>query len=475
MGAGLFHSLNVGAESLFNTRQGVDTTSHNIANAQTEGYSRQRVNITSRDPSVSHGQLIGNGSYVTEITRSHDAYAEKQLVLANGKKGGSAARHDALANLESVYDPELASNVSTEMSAFFDALNSLSNFPEDLSARTAVYEQAENLTAAFRRIDSDLNRNLSGINDQIQQGTAEVSGILKSIADLNVRIREMETGPKNEANDMRDQRDGLVRQLAEKIDINYYEDKWGMVTIRGPGDSLLVEGQHSASFDVRVNTENSNMYDVLVMDFEGDVGRNVTNRLGDGALGGLVDVRDNVAQKLVLNNNQMAKEFSDAFNSIHRKGYGLKDFTQSTGRNFFEPVTNLNSAARDLKVSSIIVNSVDAISASSTPNSAGDNIVLNDLLRLKDEKILGEGTASLNDFYASYVGELGLEAVRSKHDMDANDLLASSLQSARDAVSGVSLDEEATNMIKWQTAFTASSKVITTVDEMLETVLSLKR
>jgi flagellar hook-associated protein 1 FlgK len=468
-------SLNVGAESLFNTRQGVDTTAHNIANAQTEGFSRQRVNLTARDPSFRRNLLIGNGAYVTSITRSHDKFIERQLVTATADKGRSDTTQKALASLEDIFSPELANSVGDELNSFFDAVNSLSNFPEELTSRTAVLEQAKNLVASFHRVDSEVLRNRTDLNENVAQLTSQVSDYLGSIANLNLRISEMEVGQANQANDLRDQRDLFLRKLSETMDVNYYEDKFGMVTVRGPGDTLLVEGKNAGSFSVRVNADRENMYDVMVNDFEGDPFRDVTDKFRSGSLKGMLDVRDDFAKNLKNENNLMAMTFANRFNEIHREGFGTKDFREVKGRNFFDPVTDLDTAAHHLAISSSIENSLDAISPASSPNSPGDNIVANRLMGIKGEKLLGKGQATLTEHFAGYVGGLGIQAARANHTKEANDILSSNVTSAREAVSGVSLDEEAANMIKWQTAFTASSKVITTVDEMLETVLNLKR
>ncbi len=274
--AGLFHTLGVGSESLYANRQGVDTTAHNISNAQTEGYSRQRVELAQRDPTRKHNVLIGNGVYVGDIKRSHDQFVEKQLTIAGSKAGESQARHAAMQDLEMIFDPELSSTVASELSSFFDTLHTLSSDPELLSSRTAVFEQANNLTNSFKRTDSQLKERREDLNGKVNAEADVITNLLKGISSLNLRIREMETGSANDANDLRDQRDRMVRELSEKIDIQYYDDKWGMVTIRGPGETLLVEGTRHASFAAKQNAENGFMSDLLVMDFEGEYPRNIT-------------------------------------------------------------------------------------------------------------------------------------------------------------------------------------------------------
>jgi flagellar hook-associated protein 1 FlgK len=215
--------------------------------------------------------------------------------------------------------------------------------------------------------------------------------------------------------------------------------------------------------------------DVVVRDPANGFTRNITRKMEGGRIKGLIEVRDNVCSDLLNKNNEMAANFVGRVNEIHSKGYGARDYEEFSGRGFFKPVSDIRTAAGAMDISDEILSTVDAISAAGTPFAVGDNIVANELLALKNEKFLDDGKSTLVEFYANYVGNLGIEINRTEHSKDANDIVVSDLQAQREASSGVSLDEEAINLMKWQSNFTASSKVITTVDEMLETVLSLKR
>ncbi len=471
----LFHSLGIGAEALFVNRQGLDTTAHNIANAQTEGYSRQRVDLYQREPLVRQGLIIGDGTYVGVISRAHDKHVEKQVNLAASDAGFSKTRNDALLDLESIYNTQTGASLAEELNQFFAAVSELSRNPEELSVRTAVKEQGENLAAAFRRIDSELRRFKEGINEKVKISSYETNQILTNISHLNSQIAEKEVGPRNKANDLRDQRDLLLNKLSERMAINYYEDKDGMLTIHGPADTLLVDRNKAASISLSKNLENQGLYDVVIRDFENSGSRNVTHLLKEGTLASLIDVRDRVGEGLMANNNEMASTLVNQFNAIHRDGFGLGDYSGKNGRNFFKTVGDIRFAAQNINLDDSIVNSTDSIATSSLANTPGDNIIVNRLRALDSTKIFGDGKATLTEYYADYVGILGMESLRTKNLMDSDDIILSDLRSRREAISGVSLDEEAANLIRWQTAFTASSKVITTVDEMLETVLNLKR
>lgn len=471
----LFHSLNVGSEALYATRQGVDTAGHNIANAQVDGYSRQRVNIRQREPLQVRGLTIGNGVFVGSITRAHDKFTESQINKVNQDAGRAGARADAMKHLEVIFSPENTASVGDEMSGFFNSLQDLANFPEDFTVRTSVIEGAKNLTNAFRRVDADLKTNRIGLNERVIETTAEVTDALREIANLNVKIQTTEAGEAEQtANDLRDQRDRLLRQVSAAIDVTYYEDQYGMVMIRGPKQVTLVDGGHSAVVDVVRNSDNDGMYDVVVSDWENHSTRNVTDKLEGGSLAAFVEMRDRDVPALLAKNNELAYTFGERINSIHRQGFGLKAYAESTGRDFFRTPSSMASAASEMDLDDAILQSNDAIACASTPFAPGDNINLNQMIKLKNERVFGDDT-TFSDFYADYVGALGLDVLRAQHVKEANDILSEDLMKRREAISGVSLDEEATNLLKWQTCFTANSKVITTVDEMLETVLSLKR
>lgn len=472
--ASLFHSLNVGAEALYATRQGVDTSSHNIANAQTEGYSRQRVNLKQRDPLDLRNLQIGNGVYVGSITRSHDSFIEKQINKANQEGGRARARADGMKALEIVFSPEMSASIGDEMSNFFNAMQDLANFPEDYTVRTGVVESAKNLAVAIRRTDQDLKDNRSAFNERVLETTDKLNQNLSEIASLNIKIQTAEAGGGNPANDLRDQRDRLVRDVTGMIDVNYYEDQHGMMVIRGPKEVTLVDAGHSSILAVERSGDNGGMFDVTITDWEQHSKRNLTSAIHGGSLGAYLQMRDVDVPALIDSNNKLAHTIASQVNGVHQQGFGLKDYAEVTGRNFFRAPADLNSAAVDFDLDDAIIESNDAIAAGSSPLAPGDNVIVNQIVKLKEQRFF-EGDATLNEFYANYVGALGLDVLRSQHVKEANDILGEDLNKRREGVSGVSLDEEATNLLKWQTCFTANSKVITTVDEMLETVLSLKR
>jgi flagellar hook-associated protein 1 FlgK len=473
--AGLNHTLNIGAESLFATRQGVDTAGHNIANAQTEGYSRQRVNLQQRTPSQKRGIVIGNGVFVKSINRAHDQFLEKQINKTNQNMGHSEAKFDAMKPIEEIFSPQLNSSVSDEIDNFFNSLQDLANYPEEITVRSSVKENAQNLVNVFHRIDRSLNEHRSTVNQRIAGEVDEASGMIDKIAKLNLAIKSLETAGDREVSDLLDQQDLLLRKLTKVMDINYYRDKHGMVVVRGPAETLLVDRGFAASMSVKKKPNEIGIYDIVVKDGSASGETIITDKNRKGRLAGLVEVRDRVVPKLLRRNNELAYSLGRSINQVHREGYGLQEYRESTGRDFFELDDQIDNAAQSIHIHSLINEDLNSISAASSPNAPGDNVVVNKLLRLKEDPLMNDGDATFNTFYSNYVGVFGLELVRAEHIKKADATMVDDLKARREAVAGVSMDEEATNLMKWQANFTASSKVITTVDEMLETVLSMKR
>ena len=472
---GLYHTLNIGSQALFATRQGVDTAGHNISNAHTEGYSRQRVNLKQRVPTEMHGIVRGNGVFVNNITRAHDKFIEKSLNKSQQDFGDSQTYHRELKSLEDIFSPELNTTTDKEISLFFNSIRDLANMPEDLTVRTAVKESAVNLSDSFRRVDRDLERRQQDVNQRIAGEVDEAARLLRGIAHLNAQIQYTEAGDRQEAGDLRDQQEKMVRDLSQKIEVNYYRGDMGMLVVRGPNESLLVDRNFHANIAPRVREGDNSFFEIVVMDTDGNRASAISRHNSTGSLKALFRVRDEEIPELRQRNNVLAYTLGNAVNSIHRRGYGLNDFKESTGRDFFSLSEDLDTAASSIVISSDIWESTDAISAAMTPSAPGDNVMANELLRLENQKLLLNGNATFNEYYSDYVGQYGLEVVRAKHIQEADEVVLNDIKSQKESVSGVSMDEEAASLLKWQANFTASSRVITTVDEMLETVLSLKR
>ena len=189
-------------------------------------------------------------------------------------------------------------------------------------------------------------------------------------------------------------------------------------------------------------------------------------------MGGALAVRDQIIPDFKEKIDQVAYTFADEVNRAHVEGF---DRNGRQGLLFFEMPNQVAGAAQEIKMNDVIVEDVNRIAAGAKPGAVGDNTVANVISQLQHKEVMDGGTSTLDDFYNSQVGRVGVLAQRAVKARESQDNILGQLNTIRESISGVSLDEETTNMIEFQRAFDASARVIKTADEMFDTVLNLKR
>ena len=341
--------------------------------------------------------------------------------------------------------------------------------------RSAVRESAIDLTSSFQDVNNSLKTHRVDINERLLGESQSINKILEGIANLNSSLKHLETSADHEVSDLLDQQDKFLRELSSKMDVNYYRDEYGMLVVHGPGEALLVENTMTAQIKLSKNQDNDGMYDILIDRGSSYKPVNVTKLVKAGKVSGMLEIRDKTIPKLRLENNTLAQKVATELNYWHRQAYGIREFSEKEGRDFFSISADLDTAAETINISDQISLNTDAISVASTPNAPGDNVFVNEMLRLGEQKLMNDNTATFSEYYAAGIGSFGLELVRTNNLDKANEVVSNDINARKESISGVSMDEEAINLLKWQANFTASSKVITTVDEMMETVLGMKR
>lgn len=478
MASTLNHIMNTGAESLGNSRVGVDVTGHNIANAHTAGYSRQRVNLEARHP-IQYGlHVLGQGAKIQTIERMHDKFVEAQLRKEIQSQGQLDALSHGLSRLEGLFSPEMQSTIRDRMNTFFNSVRELANMPDEPSVRMNLVENATALAQAINATHSGVAAIQADASEEVANHAAVINQKLQEVASLNQSIKEMSLDQVTRPNDLEDRRDRLVRELSELVDTNTYKDENDQLTIRGPGGTLLVEGVNCARLETEIQGDVSTQPRLVVRDFSGTYNRDVTGECEQGKIAGLLKVRDRHAQEMRDYLNTFARGFAEGFNAEHRKGYGTGDYAALNGRDFFEGVAGTDDPAGNLQVSTLLLREPSAVGTAMSAHAPGDNVVANNLVRLCYEPIFAagqKGGETASALYDRFVGKLGVDAMHARESLNATNIVKAQLESQREQVSGVSLDEEAANLLKYQHLFTASSRIITTADEMFKTVLDLKR
>jgi flagellar hook-associated protein 1 FlgK len=462
MGSAWF-GLNTGLRALVASQLALDTAAHNTANANTEGYSRQRVRLVASEPfsypafnrTGLPGQ-VGTGVTVATIERVRDAFLDLQIRSQIALQGQWETRRDELAKVESVFPEPGGSGLGDVLGRFWNAWQDLAADPTSTAARAALVEQAGTLTRRFARDASQLTTLTDGADYQVGQQVAQINDLASRIASLNSQIQRVSVSG-DRPNDLADQRDLLLDQLNRILPVTVDPKADGTVTVLVGGTDLV---EHDKARTI-TTTLDANGRQVPTWSSGGSVA------LGTGQLGALVSVRDTTLASYRTALDQLAKGVADAVNALHQAGV---DATGAPGLQFFTYTPG--AEASTIAVNAAIAADPRLLAAAAAPNQPGDGSIAGAIADLRAGKLFAAGTQTASDFYAGFVGLIGSDT-RQASEMATNQaLVVDHLRTRRESISGVSLDEEATDMIRFQHAYQAAARVINAVDEMLDTLIN---
>lgn len=467
--------MDVGRKALSNAQVGIRTTAHNIANKSTEGYSRQRVTFQASTPIGGAGRQVGTGADVAEIRSIRNDYLEKQIVGESQEMGFGDAHAKGMYRVEQVFNEQLNKGLNQFISDFFNAFRELSASPENLATRTVVKETAVAMTKDFKRISDQLRDIQKDMDGQIAAEVDEINAIASEIAELNAKIAAIEI-QKIPSNDERDQRNLLVKKLSEKIDVKVTENEDGILNVMVGNNAILVSGLSSATLKTVVRGPEDGYrpgnYDVYYVAPDAVGSLKITGMLENGKLGGAVEVRDNIVHNILNQMDELAYGIATEVNKIHIEGF---DRFSQDGVLFFDLQEKPFQAAESLQVNDTIIKDVGRIATGYKIHGPGDNRLANKIASLQYNKFMERGLSTVDDFYGGIVGEVAVIAKKSNMFNEHQGKIVKQLENIRESISGVSLDEETTRMLEMQKQFDASSRLIRTADEMMQTVLELKR
>lgn len=340
-----FMGLSIALSGLFANQRALGVVSHNIANANTEGYSRQVMNTKAYKPQVLPGKngTIGVGVDVTAVKQIRDAYLDFKIRGETSLSEEWNAKRDVLSQIESIFNEPSTSSISTLMSTFYTNLETLSKNPENLTARTLVRQTAISLAGGIESISNALKSMQSDLNFEFKTSVNQLNAYAEQVVSLNKVIYEAELEG-GTANDVRDQRALVLDKMSELANIDYYEDEQNRLYVSIGGHNI-VSHFRSDTLKLSERTEKLNANDSdRIVDIEWEDGNTVN--LTSGSLKGLIDVRDNIEGDdkgipyYVSMLNDFVDTFSDTFNEIHSEGFGL---TGDTGYYMFT-INNMTTA-----------------------------------------------------------------------------------------------------------------------------------
>jgi flagellar hook-associated protein 1 FlgK len=483
---GLFNILNLGARALQAQETGMAVTGQNLSNVNNSAYSRQRVQISTSIPTPTAVGLEGTGVQVTGIQQLRDSILDGEVRDESSVGGYWTGQQSALQNAQAELSQFLdlsasgtdstssttsstsTSSLSDQLNSLFNAFQSVATDPTSTAQRQALVSQAQILTSSLNQASQSLTSLNGTLNTALDNDVTSANQLLSDIAGLNGQIAKA-TANGGSANDLNDTREQDLEQLANLTNIQTTANTDGTVDV-SVGGAQLVSG--SQVLDT-LQTYDPGTGQLLIR--TATSGTNLT--LTGGTIQGTIDARDGALQTLRTGLDTLASNLITQVNNIYSTGY---DLNGNTGANFFT-----GTDAATIGVNAALQNDptlVQAAGVAGAPapgnpgvsGAPGDNTVALALAQLGQQPIAALGNQTFSDSFARDETAFGFSLSNANNQVTNYNSVNTMLLNQRDSVSGVSIEEEMSNMITYQYAYEASSKIITTTDEMLQTLISLK-
>lgn len=465
--ASLYTSLYTGASGLFTSQTAIQVTGNNIANAGTTGYSRQVVNVTSNLPLTQGNLNLGTGSGVESINRAGDAFITKQLVAQNSTYGEYEAASSPLSDIEQILDIS-DSSLASDIDSFFDAWQELSTNPSGTSERQQVLQEAEDLANHFQQINQQIAQVVDGINTSIESMIPDLNDQLSQIANLNQSIMQTEIAG-GDANTLRDQRDLLLQDVSESCGATMYSDQNGMVCLQLQNGQPLVTGNQASSLSV---TKVNGLSQLSLVN-----GNTTTSLDADdfsGKIAGLLTTRDTTIPSVQSDIDKLAYTLASDINTLISTQGGVDKNGNTAGDLFSYTIsTDPSAEAWTGAAGSLAVAFSDSsLLAAGTTNTTGDNSLCLAIVGLRTTKQI-DGSSTYTEEYSRIAAKAGLMVDSNEQHLTTASQQLSDLSAKRDSAAGVSTDEEMVNLIQYQSGYQAASKYISTVKDMLDTLIQM--
>jgi len=444
----------IGKSGLLSSQYALNVVSHNVANANTPGFHRQRPELSTSQPERYGGSWLGRGVQVDGVRRDYESFIERQISGEIARQGGYETKTTVLRQVEDLLDED-AFGLTGVLQDFFNAWDDLAADPESRAHRVTVIEAGKHLAETVDELSRRIYDLELGVNREIPARVDEVNELIARVWELNQQV--MLTGG---AADVLDERDRLVNEMAAFFpEMDRFQDGNGRVTLIVRGKNLVdTEGYETLD----VEADSRGYYDVVIASTGESLGLSTSD---DGRLAALTALRDDLLPGYLADLDKLAYNLAQEVNTLHEAGYGLDG---GTGRAFFSAIPAESGAARNL---SVAVSDADQVAAASASGQPGNNVQARAISALQRQEIIGGETPG--DWFAGIVAEVGLDAEATESRATASESVLLQLRARRDAVSGVSLDEEAADLIRYQKAYEASARILRITDELFETLMEL--
>jgi len=465
---GITSILNIARNALFAQQTSMQVLSNNIANVNTTGYARQEAVLTEADAVMADsGLLLGSGVRVEKVTSYYDKYLEYSIAKQYTSLEEQKTYQKFFSRIESVLD-ETNSQLTSTITAFFNSWQSLSADPLSTVARADVAMKASNLCQGIQNTYGELKNLQIEADNNVANEVTEINNILASIAELNKKTYESSAGGSESAS-FASQRLIALQELSGKLNLQYFEDEnGGMTVMTADGKGLVEKGTVYELSAEKTGTDN--FYHVY---WNGNSVHSVdiTNTIGGGTIKSLVDIRDTQLTGFIDDINDLAQSLMTEVNAVHSTGYNSGG---TTGVNFFENMTQ--DFAANIDLSNEIKTDVNYIASSSSASNLTNNDIALAIADLgsADVTIGGQETTYVT-YTASIASTIGNLSQNAQNLTEYHQNLMSMVSNQRESVSGVSIDEEMSNLIKFQYAYQAAARLINTADTLMSALMEIGR
>ena len=528
-------------------QRSLETTSHNITNVNTEGYSRQRVELATNRASFEGSGYVGNGVNVANITRSYDQFVTNQLRSSLSTFGETDQFHKLASQVDNILADE-ATGMAPAIKSFFNAVNDVASDPASIPARQVLISEANQVSQQFNTINARFSEIRTGVNKNLELTVKDINAYASEIADLNKRIitgaGRTSTGQK--PNDLLDQRDVLIAKVSEKVDVAVVDQADGSINVFIGKGQPLVLGISNSSLALAGSEQDPQKLEVMIN------GQNTSQEIIGGELYGMLRFQDEVLDSAQLQLGFVATGLAVELNELHESGFDLngaagekifsfgateiqtKKLGTAAGTvtaSFQASVANLSASdfqldydGTDYTLTRLSDDTKTTITAGGTANLSGPgfdiatsgmvagssfflrptydaakniNVVIDDprkfaasssattipgdnqvalqLAGLENQSVLNSGTASITDAYGELIAKVGSTTHSANLAKTAQETLLTQAQASRENISGVNLDEEAANLIKFQNSYQAAAQAISVASSLFDTLIGAVR
>lgn len=452
---GLNTSLLTGIQALETSEAALNATSNNISNANTAGYTREVAQFGENEENVDGNTVTGGGVTLEGIESVRAELLNLQIQQQNAQQGSANTQSSMFQQLQNYFSSN-GEDLATTLSAFSSSLAQLSANPSSAPVQQSVLAAAQNLAGSFNSTANGLTGAQIQADQQVTQTVAQINSLTQQIAQLNSQLTPSVMATQN-GGEIEDQRDQLVQQLSTLTGISVTQSSSGEVITTGNGTPLVMGGQ---SYSLQTATGTNGFQQV-----EDSNGNNITSSIQGGQLGGAIQMRDQTIPGYLNSLNALASQFATAVNAAQAKGF---DSNGNAGQPFFSiPANPSYGAAAGIAVA---LTSASQIAASSDGTAGSNGNVANLSAALTTALPSGQTPASA---YSSIVFQVGSDASNASAQSTAIGQSLLQLTNQQSSVSGVSIDEETANLIRYQTAYEAAARIVSTIQALSTVTLDM--